>query len=171
MKIHWDSTLMIDLVRVMKYVNESWLEPGISTRVAMPLTQLDCVALALCQHPTPLGTFWRAFWEAEQLPTWQKCSTAPLGLGESEAGQVSLSWPPWDSKHPLPQHWISALSKEVHGWSFLDPVGYLEEKTRVACSPSGCVEATAPGQEARPLSSPASSWPGHLFRFPGPQLL
>lgn len=50
-------------------------------------------------------------------------------------------------------------------------MGYLEEKTGVACSPSGCVEATAPGQEARPLSSPASSWPGHLFRFPGPQLL
>lgn len=44
------------LAQVMKCMNQRWLEPGLSGRLAMQMTQLGFLALTVGQHPTPLGT-------------------------------------------------------------------------------------------------------------------
>ena len=131
-----------------------------------PKCQLGCLAPVLCQHPMPLGIFWRGFWEARQLPIWHRelhCSSGSGGIlgwaGESELDSMGLEVPAAPALN-------LNLSNEVHGWSFLDWMGYIEEKTWVARG--GVWRPQYCGQEAGPSTSHASSWPSHLL-LPGPQ--
>lgn len=50
----------------MKYMNQTWLEPGIGIRLAVQMTQLDFLAPALGRHPCLWAQ--RALGEAKQLP-------------------------------------------------------------------------------------------------------
>lgn len=113
----------------MKYMSQSWLEPGINTRLAaqMPAGLSGSSPVPTSHAPGHilegiLGSQAAAHLTHTELHR-SSGSGGILGrAGESELDSVELEAP------AAPALTLN-LSNEVPAWSFLDPVGYIKEKT------------------------------------------